>query len=222
MTDLHVGSKDSSDQRIFQAFEVFAREGVNFITCSGDVTEGMSNRAGHIYELSEIGFDAQKEEAIRIFEQWTDTDIFSISGNHDEWFMKSNGAMIVKDIDKELVNFHFLGYDEGDISLMGRATVKLWHGNDGAAYALSYRLQKILESLSGGTKPNVILAGHDHKSIYIFERNVHAFGVGCMQAQTRWMRSKRLAAHVGFWVIELWVGKRGIASIRSQFFPFYA
>ena len=222
ITDTHIGSSFSEDGRLMQAFDEFKKEKVDFITHSGDVTEGMSNRPGHIYELKHLGYAAQKAEAVKLFGQWTDTDIYAIDGNHDRWYLKSNGAKIVEDIDKALDNFHFIGHDEGDISLKGKVIMKLWHGEDGSSYALSYRLQKIIESLTGGEKPNILVAGHVHKYVKIFERNVYALGVGTIQSQTSWMRGKRLAAHVGFSIGDYWVNKDGLAKMRETWYPFYA
>lgn len=221
ITDSHIGHLKFDENRLFQAFEQFRKEKVDFITHAGDVTEGMSHRAGHVYELSHIGYDKQKEYAVDLFSQWTDTDIFAIDGNHDRWFIKSNGAYMVKDIAKEVPNFHFLGHDEGDISLKGKATLKLWHGEDGSSYALSYRLQKILESMSGGEKPSALFAGHVHKFVNIFERNVHCISVGALEAQTKWMRGKRISAHVGFVIADIWVNKQGISKFRTTWYPFY-
>lgn len=221
LTDTHIGSNYTDSKRIYQAFDEFKKEGVDFITHSGDVTEGMSNRPGQVYELSHIGYANQKKESISIFSQWTDTDIYAIDGNHDRWFIKSNGAKVVEDIAMALDNFHFIGHDEGDISLNGKATLKLWHGEDGSSYALSYRLQKLIESLSGGEKPNVIIAGHVHKYAKIFERNVLAISAGSIQRQTRWMRGKRLGAHVGFVIADYYVNKSGLAKATDTWYPFY-
>ena len=221
ITDTHIGHLKFSKERLFQAFEEFRKEKVDFITHSGDVTEGMSHRDGHIYELEALGYDQQKTLAINIFSQWTDSPIYAIDGNHDRWFIKSNGAMIVKDIATALPNFNFLGHDEGDISLKGMATLKLWHGEDGNSYALSYRVQKIIESFTGGEKPSLMLCGHTHKYVKLFERNVHAISVGCIEAQTSWMRGKKIAAHVGFSIFHVWVNKSGISKIRETWYPFY-
>ena len=222
ITDTHIGHKRTPADRIYQAFEEFRRARVDFITHSGDVTEGMSHRPGQIYELDNIGYDSQKRAAIEIFSQWTDTPIYAIDGNHDRWYLKSNGALIVKDIDDALENFHFIGHDEGDIALGGNATLKLWHGEDGASYALSYRLQKLLESLSGGEKPNILVAGHTHKYANIFERNVYCVSTGCIQSQTAWMRGKRISAHVGFSIIDAWICDTGVSKFGVQWLPFYA
>ena len=162
-----------------------------------------------------------KDKAVEIFSQWNDTDVYAIDGNHDRWFIKSSGAKIVEDIDKEVENFHFIGHDEGDISLKGKATLKLWHGEDGNSYALSYRLQKILESLSGGEKPNILIAGHVHKYVSVFERNVYAISVGTLERQTPWMRGKRLAAHVGFVMADYWVNDNGVSKMTHTWHPFY-
>lgn len=223
LTDTHIGHKLSPASRLEQAFEEFRKSRVEFVTHSGDVTEGMSHRPGHIYELDALGYDAQKAEAIRLLGQWTDAPIYAIDGNHDRWYIKSNGALIVKDIANALPHMSFLGHDEGDISLGGKATIKLWHGIDGASYALSYRLQKLLESLSGGEKPNILIAGHTHKYTNIFERNVWCLSVGAMQSQTAWMRGKRIAAHVGFCVCDAWVAAAGgVSKFTVTWYPFYA
>lgn len=221
LTDTHIGHKRSPRCRIEQAFEEFHKEGVDFITHSGDVTEGMSHRPGHVYELDLIGYDAQKTEAINIFSEWTYSKIYAIDGNHDRWYLKANGALIVKDIAAAVPNFHFIGHDEGDISLDGKAVIKLWHGEDGSSYALSYRLQKIIESLSGGEKPNILIAGHVHKYANIFERNVHCVSAGCIQAQTSWMRGKRLSAAVGFCILDIWVCDTGVSKFGVTWYPFY-
>lgn len=222
ITDTHIGSVDFHEERLYQAFQEFRKEKVDFIVHAGDVLEGMSNRQGHVYELSQIGYDRQKEYAVELLSQWTDTDMYAISGNHDRWYVKSSGANALGDIDKQISNFHFLGHDEGEISLKGKAVLWLWHGEDGSSYALSYRLQKILESLTGGRKPNAMLAGHVHKYVDIFERHVLCTSIGCIQSQTRWMRSKRIAAHTGFAIIDYWVNDQGICKKQSTWYPFYS
>lgn len=222
ITDTHIGSVDFHEERLYQAFDEFHKEKVDFIVHAGDVLEGMSNRPGHIYELTHLGYDNQKTYAIQCFSQWKDTDIYAISGNHDRWYIKSSGANALGNIDKELSNFHFLGHDEGEISLNGKAVLRLWHGEDGNSYALSYRLQKILESLTGGQKPNAMLVGHVHKYVDIFERHVHCTSIGCLQSQTRWMRSKRISAHTGFAIIDYWVNNQGICQKTLNWKPFYS
>ena len=221
ITDTHIGHEKFIEQRLFAAFEEFRKEKVDFICHAGDVCEGMSNRPGHIYELTHLGYDQQKRYAVELFEQWTDSPIYAISGNHDRWFIKSNGADIISDMDRQLPNFHFIGHDEGDIKLNDKVFIRLWHGEDGNSYALSYRIQKILESLQGGDKPNIMFCGHTHKYVKLFERNVHAISSGCIEDQTSWMRGKRIAANPGFGVYDITFSDKGITKLAETFFPFY-
>lgn len=78
-----------------------------------------------------------------------------------------------------------------------------------------------MESFTGGEKPNLVMSGHYHKAMYAFMRNVHAFECGTLCGQTRWMRGKKIQAHLGFGLIELWLGKKGIVRLRHEFIPHY-
>lgn len=220
--DTHIGSVYTDYSRFKDVLSVFKREKVDLIAHTGDVTEGMSNRPGHIYECSELGFDAQKEKAIEILKRFDFCPLYMIDGNHDRWYIKSNGAFMVKEICAAIPNASFLGHDEGDVLLGQNCRLKLWHGEDSSSYALSYRLQKLVESLPGGDKPNIMLCGHTHKFVQIMERNIHCIGTGCIQKQSKWMRGKRLAAHCGFGVTKVAVNEKGIGRISNEWFPFYA
>ena len=190
-----------------------------FICHAGDVTEGMSNRPDQIYELTELGYSAQKQKSIEMLSMW-DGPWYMIDGNHDRWFVKSSGAYIVEDIAGSIKNAVYLGQDEGDL-ILGDAVVKLWHGEDSSSYATSYRLQKLIESLSGGQKPNVLLAGHTHKQGYFFDRNIHVVSGGSMQLQSKWMRGKRIAAHVGYHIIDMTITDDGVTRFGIEWFPFF-
>ena len=147
--------------------------------------------------------------------------IYIISGNHDFYYQEFAGANMIKSISEALDNVTYIGHDSADIDVDG-AIIRLFHGGDGSSYALSYRLQKLCEAITGGEKPNILLAGHVHKFCYIFERNIHAISVPCMQTQTAFMRGKKLAAHTGFLQLDFDVLDKSIKNLSVKFFPFYA
>lgn len=124
-------------------------------------------------------------------------------------------------IEASCPNFTCLGEWEADVEIMPGITMKLIHGNDGSAYATSYKLQKLIESFTGGEKPNIVLSGHYHKALYAFIRNVHGFECGTLCGQTRWMRGKKIQAHMGFGIIEVWKNGNGVQRLRHEFFPYY-
>jgi predicted phosphodiesterase len=183
--------------------------------------EGMMGRPGDIYELSHVGYKAQRDEAVRIFSQWK-LPLYIPSGNHDGSFNTKLGAGmdIVEDVCSRLEGANYLGINDGDLILNG-VTIKLWHGGDGSSYSLGYRDQKLIESFTGGEKPNILITGHIHKAYYFFYRNIHTIGAGSMQKQSGWMRAKKLQAHTGFWVVKACLAKGEVKWISPRWYPYY-
>jgi predicted phosphodiesterase len=221
LSDTHLGSVYTDTTYLEDAHREFKKAKVDMIVHAGDVFEGMSNRPGHMYECSHLGYDKQLQHGIDVFSKFDFCPVYMVDGNHDRWFMKSNGAKIVKALCKELPCAKFIGHDEGDI-VVNKVRIKLWHGEDGSSYALSYRLQKLIESFSGGEKPHLLYAGHVHKYGKFFIRNVHCISTGSIQKQSKWMRGKRLAAHTGFGITELTINDGGVGKITDTYYPFYA
>jgi len=221
-SDLHIGSKYFSYELWSRMCAYFKREKIEVVYCAGDLTEGMSGRGGHIYELSHIGATAQINETIRLISQ-APFHLYSILGNHDLWYKQKAdiGLDVGEQIERGCSNFTNLGEWEADVEIMNGVIMKLFHGNDGTAYADSYKLQKLIESFTGGEKPNIVLSGHYHKQIAIFRRNVFGFECGTLCGQTGWMRGKKIQAHMGFGIIEVWQKAHGIQRLRHEFFPFY-
>lgn len=222
MSDTHIGSVYSPAEWHSIVNDFANGQDVECILHCGDLVDGLKiGRAGtQIYELSDIGFDAQLNKAVEIFSQYT-KPVYIISGNHDAYYNEFAGANIVKTFAEKLDNVTYLGHDQAEIEI-GGAIIRLFHGGGGSAYALSYRLQKIVESINGGHKPNILLAGHVHKFCYIFERNIHAISVPCMQAQTSFMLANKLAAHTGFLLLDFDTVNGNVANLSCQYFPFYA
>ena len=223
ITDTHLGSKYTKVSRLYSAFDKCDELGVDFIAHCGDVHEGLSHRPDHMYQCTHLGYEAQLAHSREVFSQWTNSPIYMIDGNHDRWFIKSAGAYIVKELCSTQDNLKFIGHDEGDIKLKGcPVTIKLWHGEDGSSYAYSYRVQKLVESFTGGEKPNVLLTGHTHKAFYLPNcRHVECVSAGAIQSQSAWMRSKKHANHTGFWTVKMLVDKKGVVSFTPTWYPFY-
>lgn len=223
-SDPHIGAREF-DWLLWRKMAAFFREvGVKIVYSPGDIVEGMSGRPGQIYDLEAIGFQAQVKLAAKAIDMLKGMEVYSILGNHDLWFKDKAGvdASVGVELAQRCPHFHHLGDWEADVVLAKGVTMKLFHSNDGTAYATSYKLQKLIESLEGGKKPALILSGHYHKQLAMFSRNVWGFECGTLCGQTQWMRGKKIAAHKGFGVIELWVKPTGgIERLRHEFFPHY-
>lgn len=221
ISDKHPGSKYFSEN--LHNLSVKKMKDVDFIIDAGDVIEGMSNREGHIYELKILGVSAQIDYAVELMNQYK-KPIYFILGNHTEWSInKSNqGYNPGKDIERRVKDSKYIGDDRGIIELAPLVKIEVTHGGN-SAYALSYSLQRKINSMEGGDKSNVLLNGHLHKALYMFYRNVHAFECGTFQSQTPFMRMKGAPAMMGYWIIDLiYNNKNGIVAITPTFYPYYA
>jgi len=223
ISDTHIGEKHFDEGLWEYAGKIFKKEKIERVYHAGDILEGMSGRQGQIFDLTHIGFEAQIDYASELMRSWKGIEIYGITGNHDEWFKKigNMGVNAGISLEERAGNFHFLGEWEADVKIAPNVIMKLYHANDQSAYASSYKLQKLIESLEGGKKPNIILSGHYHKALYLFSRNVHGFECGTLCGQTRYMRGKKIAAHKGFWIIDLGISKDGISRIQPTFYPAY-
>jgi hypothetical protein len=143
--------------------------------------------------------------------------------SHDGWFSSKNnmGFEVGPELEEKIKNFNFLGYDEADLNLENGLKIRMTHPGGGTAYAISYKLQKYINSLSGGQKPNMLFQGHYHKADYLFYRNIHAYDSGTLESQTNFMKKKGTPAMLGYWVIDVRANKKGVDSVRNEFIPFY-
>ena len=219
--DWHVGHKNFRYDTFEGLQKAIKRFKVERVYHTGDLVEGMSNREGHIYELSTPGVSNQMNQTAEYI-QALPCDMYFINGNHDLWAMKKSnqGFNVGKELDRNISNAHYLGDLKAEIKLS--PTVKMWLTHEGnSAYALSYSGQKRINSIHGGNKPNVWFNGHLHKALYMEYRNIHFFESGTLQQQTEFMAMKGSPAHIGFWLCEIYHNKKGVEQVRSTWFPYY-
>jgi hypothetical protein len=221
-SDSHIGHKNFREDVFEHMVRMIKREKPDFMINTGDTLEGMSGRDGHIYELDKIGFQEQFDYAKDLLSQ-IPVQIYGIDGNHDEWYKnKGNmGIVVGEQLDKQLPNYTHLGEREGWLKLAPNISLYLYHAGDGTAYANSYKLQKLVESFTGGNKPSIVHSGHYHKSLYQFARNVHGFEDATLCDQTPYMRGKKIPAHVGYGFVEVFKDKNGVNRLKHEFVPFY-
>lgn len=225
-SDAHMGHQCYRPDILEKMIKDGKKKGIEFFVNSGDTIEGMSGRDGHVYELSHIGASQQLNYFQDEFSKF-DKDVYSIEAqnSHGGWF-KSKGNMgldIGEELDKRSRHYNFIGYDEQDLKLDNGAMIRLRHPGGGTAYAVSYKLQKYLEAISGGKKPHLLFDGHHHKALYMFYRNVHGFETGTLCEQTPFMKKTNTPAHMGYWIIDINMHKKkgGVERVASEFVPFY-
>ena len=220
--DKQFNSKYTQITHMNTLYDFYEKEGVKNVYDLGDIDEGEKLRQGHQYECYNQGADDHVAEIVKNHPYRKGIKTYFITGNHDHSLIKLAGYDIGTAIANKRDDLVYLGQSCATINLTPNCVLELRHPLDGTAYAISYKIQKMVEAISGGEKPNILAVGHYHKAEYIFYRNIHCFQTGCLQAQTPWMRGKSIAAMLGGWIIEVEVAKDGtVVRIKNEFIPFY-
>jgi len=223
VSDTHINSNDTQLTHLHHFYNLCANEGIDTFYHSGDIDEGEEMRLGHKYECYAQGADAHVDNIISSYPKIDGCKTYFITGNHDHSIIKRVGVDIGKAIARDRKDMIYLGQNAAMINLTPNCRLELRHPGDGMSYALSYKLQKMIEAMQGGEKPNILCVGHYHKSFMMpMYRNVQAFASGCFQAQTSFMRGKQLAAQMGGWIIEAVVNVDGtVERIKGEFINYY-
>lgn len=223
MGDTQLGSKYAQLTHLHRFYDLCATEGITDVYHTGDITEGLKMRVGHEYELYVISADEMRNDVVNNYPKRDGITTYFITGNHDASIFKQVGYDIGQAIANERLDMVYLGRDCAVINLTPNCKLELRHPWDGTAYALSYKIQKMIEAMESDSKPNILAVGHYHKAEYLFYRNVHAFQTGCFQGQTPFTRGKGISVHLGGWLVTVTVDEDGyIQRIIPEFIPFYS
>jgi len=224
LSDTHLGSVMETPELLDLAYDIYEQEGIERVYLPGDLVTGEKMFRGQEYEIRVHGADAQRDYFVAAFPKREGISTYVIRGNHDSSFWKRSGVDICEQIAFLREDIVYLGPISADVLLRssgGECKLRLFHPAKGTSYALSYQIQKYIESLTGGEKPNVLLVGHYHKAEYFFYRNIHAVQTGCIEGQTGFMQERNIAANMGFWLVEMLVEHDSVIRFKPEFFPWY-
>lgn len=223
MGDTQLGSKYAQITHLHSFYDLCEAEGITDVYHTGDITEGLKMRPGHEYEVYVQSADELRDDVVKNYPKRDGITTHFITGNHDASIYKHIGYDIGQAIADKRQDMVYLGRDCAKVYLTPNCTMEMRHPWDGTAYAISYKLQKMIEAMESDSKPNILAVGHYHKAEYIFYRNVHAFQTGCFQGQTPFTRGKGISVHMGGWIVEVKVDDDGyIQGITQTFVPYAA
>lgn len=220
--DTQLGSKYTQLSYLHSFYDICEKEGIKDVYHTGDITEGLKMRIGHEYELYTVSADEMRDDVVKNYPKRDGITTYFITGNHDASIFKQVGFDIGFAIGFARPDMKYLGRDCAVINLTPNCTLELRHPWDGTAYAISYKMQKMIEAMESDSKPNILAVGHYHKAEYLFYRNVHALQTGCFQSQTPFTRGKGISIHMGGWIVTIRVDKNGyIQGFAPEFVPYY-
>lgn len=221
--DTHINSKYTQLTYLHRFYDLCAEENIHTVYHTGDIDDGEQMRQGHPYECYTQGADEHVAEIVAVYPQREGIVTKFITGNHDASIFRRCGYDIGQAIAAKRQDMIYLGRDVADVRITPNCVLRLQHPWDGTAYALSYKIQKMIDAMEADTKPNILAVGHYHKLDYMFYRNIHAFQTGTMQGQTPFTRGKGISVHMGGWIVTVEVDKLGhIQRIIPELIPYYA
>lgn len=223
VSDTHIGNVNNQMTFLNELYERFSELGITDVYHCGDISDGWyPNRSDQVYELHSHGADGQVNYICKHYPKIDGITTHFIIGNHDYTFIRNTGYNIGPAIEMRRPDMKYLGINNARVWLTPNCDMEINHPGDGSAYAMSYSIQKYIDSMSGGDKPKILLNGHHHKFLTMFYRNIHAIEVPCTEAQTNYMKSKRLAAHMGGLVLDIYVDEEGtIDRFCVELIPLY-
>lgn len=222
MGDTQFGSKYAQITYLHEFYDLCVKEGITSVYHTGDITDGLKMRAGHEYELYLTSADEMRDDVAANYPKRDGVTTYFITGNHDASIYKHIGYDIGQAIANLRDDLVYLGRDCAVIDLTPKCKLELRHPWDGTAYAISYKMQKMIEAMEADSKPNILAVGHYHKAEYLFYRNVHALQTGCFQGQTPFTRGKGISVWMGGWIVTVRLDDEGsIVGFAPEFIPFY-
>lgn len=227
--DSHLCSRYERLDVLNALYDEYERQKIKVVYNTGNWIDGEARFNTH--DIHVHGMDHQIDYFLKNYPQRKGITTYLITGDdHEGWYSQRFGVNVgeIMQMRAERMGRHdlkFIGHMEADIIIKapkGETMIRVLHPGGGSAYALSYTVQKIVESYTGNEKPDVLLVGHYHKIEYSYVRGVHCIQTGTTMDQSPFMRKKRLAAHLGGWIIELSTDDVGaVTSFKQQAFPFY-
>lgn len=222
VSDTHLCSTEEKLNELHTIYEIFKKRNIIEVVNAGDLLAGWKIYKGQENEVHTFGAKNQAQYVIDHYPRVEGITTSFITGNHDLSWWKLSGFDIGDMISEKRPDMKYLGQYQGELVLNG-VKIRLLHPDGGGAYAISYSAQKIVEQMSSGNKPHILVLGHDHTAIYFFHRNIHVFRGGCFEGQTSFLLRKGKQPQVGGWTVKVRIAKdlrRTILSITPTFIPF--
>lgn len=219
-SDIHFASKLHRGECLNDFIDTAMNDfGIKEILCPGDIFAGINMYRGQLNEVTGWGLKHQLEAGIKGLPRRKGLTYHMIGGNHDESLMHAAGANIVKALAQERDDVKEYGFYSALIDLAvpdvkKPIKIELHHPDKAGAYALTYHLQKEIEAIPPGMKPQLIFCGHTHQVAQLPEyRGVAGFYCGTFEDVTLFLKRKHCSSNIGGWIIDLGVCADG--SIKS-------
>lgn len=212
ISDTHLCNEAQQLNLINKIYREAAERGIDTVLHFGDVLDGdYHNRPEHQYALFRLGATRQLEYLTNYYPKVEGIETYFITGTHDQTHCKNGGVFVGPAIEDKRPDMHFLGDDMGMYHPLDskKTSIEMFHPGGGCSSSLSYKMQKYIDKMEPGTKPNIIGSGHFHQSHMMAYRNVIAFLIPCLTSKTNFAIRQGLENTMGAYFIDMYVNADG-------------
>ncbi len=234
IANTELGNIGYRDDALLAYYNVLAERGIKTVLHLGDIIAGPPTKA----TKGEVRFESLEQQAEYLAKNYPRVDdittLFITAPDCEGKFIDREkldvGAYLQHVLQQhgrdDLV---YLGHKSANITMpvqelvrgkkrTEKALVHLAHGSGRRPYARSYPLQKTIQSLQGGTKPDLLLLGHFMQVEWFMEREIWGAQVGGFKEQTPSMVNYRQHADVAGTIIRLMLPRPGEDVTNDQRF----
>ncbi len=218
VSDTHIGSSAYNADALNKFYDRCVSENITTILHAGDVVDGIKIYKGQEFEQDYYGFDSQTKFAIEAYPYRKGIRTYAILGNHDYSFISHSDCDPLKKICDKREDIVYLDRYFGEI-VLGDFLIALHHPDGGGAYALSYKVQKILETIT--EYYDAYIVGHYHTALSLY--NYHsrwACLAGSFQNETMFARRKGLRTIIGGYIVEMERLEDGSVSVTPRWIEY--
>lgn len=213
ISDTHLCNEAQQLNLINQIYKETEARGINTVLHFGDVLDGDYSdcRKEHRYALFRLGASRQLDYLENYYPKVEGIDTYFIIGTHDQTHEKNGGMFVGPAIEEKRSDMHFMGETKSIFNPVENAktNIEMYHPGGGCASSLSYRMQKYIDKMEPGTKPNALGAGHFHQSHMLSYRNVIALLIPCLTDKTDFAIRQGLENTMGAYFINMYVNQQG-------------
>jgi len=219
VSDTHLGSKYQQLSALKDFYEELKHRDIHLCFHAGDWVDGKNIYKGQEYDIFLHSLKEQREYLIEHYPKIEGIKTIGIRGNHDEAWTKLVGDIIMDRVAEEREDIEIISEYQGFVEVNG-FRISLHHPDGNQAYAISYKLQKLIESFTAENLPDIVVLGHFHQKEYVTIRNVECFQPGCFQAQTPYQIRKNLHPVIGGWIVEMERRRDGSIRVFAEFIKY--
>ncbi|MBE6148376.1 MAG: hypothetical protein E7167_02645 [Firmicutes bacterium] len=202
LSDAHYASEYDRVDVMKWIYDECERRGIDSIFCSGDLTDGFYPERPNYQKSQRVcGYDATLEYVLNVHPYSRYINFYTIAGNHDKSFKKSDNKNICEELAKKRNDIIYLGEDTADVRI-GRMLLHIYHGYSRGQKTLLERIEDYYKKLNGNI-PDMLQMGHIHHSFFDVINGTYAFQTAALTDQQSPTNKKNWGCEISCWFVKI-------------------